>query len=120
MWSISTIWTPSKETLGLRAFDDEMPFSAIGPLSLAQAGLDERLLALVAGRDEVALARPVTLRRQHHLQVERCGPTFSPISSSTRPIIAARSMPYCHRVRSARPSSTSSLSPMTRGSASTS
>jgi len=59
-------------TLGLRAFDDEMPFSAIGPLSLAQAGLDERLLALVAGRDEVALARPVTLRRQHHEQVERC------------------------------------------------
>lgn len=58
-------------TLGPKAWDPEEPFDAVAPLIGAQAAVDERLLAFVAGLSEAQLAAETRVHRTRHIQVER-------------------------------------------------
>lgn len=58
-------------TLGPAAWDPEEPFDAVAPLVAAQAAVDERLLAFVAGLTEARLAAETRVHRTGRIQVER-------------------------------------------------
>ncbi len=59
---------------GYAIFDDEDPFADFAPLAAAQRAADRRLIDFVRGLpDEAALARPVSIERRDHVDVEATG-----------------------------------------------
>ncbi|CUX57062.1 MULTISPECIES: DinB family protein [Agrobacterium] len=64
-------------TLGLAAFAKEEPFTAMGNIRLAQAELDETLIAFVDGLDEGHLAATVNIHRGARIQQDRCDDVLS-------------------------------------------
>jgi len=58
-------------TLGPKAWEQEEPFDAIGPLAAAQFAVDERLLAFCVGLTEARLAAETRVHRTGRIQVER-------------------------------------------------
>lgn len=64
-------------TLGLAAFAKEEPFTAMGNIRLAQAELDEVLIALVDGLDADGLAATINIHRGARIQQDRCDDVLS-------------------------------------------
>lgn len=58
-------------TLGPKAWDPEVPFDALAPLTAAQVVVDERLLAFIAGLTDERLAAETRVQRTGRIQVER-------------------------------------------------
>jgi uncharacterized damage-inducible protein DinB len=58
-------------TLGPKAWESEIPFPHFGDFERAQRAVDQRLISLCEGLDEVGLAKEVHMHRTTHVQVDR-------------------------------------------------
>ncbi|MES5047350.1 DinB family protein [Rhizobium nepotum] len=64
-------------TLGLDAFAEEEPFATMAELRIAQAELDEALIAFVDRLDGDGLAATVNIHRGKRIQQDRCDDVLS-------------------------------------------
>lgn len=64
-------------TLGPAAFAQVEPFATVAELRIAQAELDETLIAFVDGLDEDGLATSVNIHRGARIQQDRCDDVLS-------------------------------------------
>lgn len=64
-------------TLGPAAFAQVEPFATVAELRIAQAELDETLIAFVDGLDEDGLAASVNIHRGARIQQDRCDDVLS-------------------------------------------